>query len=85
MPVCSKCKAPITWAYTESGKRMPLDPLPHPDGNVVYAGDGADRVRVLKKADQGDLFLAGLQRYNSHFVTCPAADSFRKPPRRSGR
>lgn len=85
MSVCAKCKKPVTWVYTESGKKMPLDPLPVKDGNVVYAGDGPDRVRVLKKADYDDLFLAGLQRYKSHFATCSHPDSFRNnPPRRKG-
>lgn len=78
-PVCSKCKKRITWVYTEAGKRMPLDPLPVDDGNIVFAGDGPDRVRVLKDSDQGDLFLQGLQRFKSHFATCPFADQFRNP------
>lgn len=84
MSACSKCGKPVTWVYTEAGKKMPLDPLPVEDGTIVYAGDGPDRVRVLKKADQDDLFLARLQRYKSHFATCPKAGSFKKPPRRNG-
>lgn len=79
MSLCSKCNKPITWVYTESGRRMPLDPLPAADGNIVYSGDGPDRVRVLKKSDEGDLFLAGLQRYKSHFATCEFSDRLRKP------
>lgn len=79
MAVCSKCNKPVTWVYTESGRKMPLDPLPVSDGNIVYAGDGPDRVRVLKKEDEGDLFLARLQRYKSHFATCTYADKPRKP------
>ena len=81
MAVCSRCKAPITWVYTEAGKRMPLDSLPVADGNIVFAGDGPDRVKVLKKDDQGDLFLQGLQRYKSHFATCRFANSFRSKTR----
>jgi len=77
--VCSKCHAPIVWVFTESGKRMPLDPLPVANGTVVYAGAGPDRVRVLKKSDEDDLFLRGLQRFVSHFATCKFANSFRKP------
>ncbi len=78
MTVCSKCKAPIVWVYTEAGKRMPLDPRPVTTGNVVYSGNGPDRVRVLKKADQGDLYLLGRQRFVSHFSTCRFANRFRK-------
>lgn len=79
MTLCTKCKKPVRWVYTESGRRMPLDPIPTADGNIVYWGEGTDRVRVLKKADEDDLFLSGLQRYKSHFATCPAADKLRKP------
>lgn len=79
MAVCSKCKAAITWVVTEGGKSMPIDSRPVADGNVVYDGTGPDRVRVLKKADQGDMFLAGRQRFVSHFATCKYANQFRKP------
>ncbi len=79
MSTCSKCDKPVTWVYTESGRRMPLDPRPTADGNIVYWGEGTDRVRVLKKADEGDLFLSGLQRYKSHFATCNYAEQLREP------
>ena len=81
MAVCAKCKKPIVWVYTEAGKRMPMDPLPAATGNIVYSGDGPDRVRVLKKEDEGDLFLQGLQRFVSHFATCTFADRFRNTKR----
>lgn len=81
MAVCAKCKKPIAWVYTEAGKKMPLDPLPVADGNIVYSGDGPGRVRALKKADQGDLFRQGLQRFKSHFATCEFSDRFRNTKR----
>ncbi len=74
MAACSKCKASITWVVTESGKSMPIDSRPSPDGNVIYDGTGQDRVRVLKKDEE-----TGQQRFKSHFATCPYAGGFRKP------
>lgn len=31
---CASCGAPITWAITPAGKRMPVDAEPTPNGNV---------------------------------------------------
>jgi len=58
---CSSCRRPILWCVTEGGKRMPIDPEPHADGNVVKTGRTelvpgqyrpVDVVRVLTVAER---------------------------------
>jgi hypothetical protein len=69
---CKSCKARIDW-YTvaATGKRMPIDPDPAPDGNV--------RVDVV--ANTVEVVAPGSRRplYRSHFATCPAAGQPRRP------
>ena len=83
---CRSCDAPIVWALTFTGKRMPVDAEPPDagDGNVVLtepnraAGELHPRATVL-----GPLELEALepaQRAHlrtSHFATCPDADTWR--------
>jgi hypothetical protein len=85
MASCRSCKAEIRWAFTEQGKRMPLDVDPREDGNLIVVGrregeDGAvPIVRSLKKGE-GDLTLFEPPlRYVSHFATCPDAAQHRRP------
>ena len=37
---CRSCDAPIEWAYTPKGSRIPLDPGTRPDGNINVDHDG---------------------------------------------
>lgn len=69
---CRSCGAPIWWAVTEKGGRMPLDPDPVPDGNVVINNYG-----VAVVITPGDWTHDG-QRYVAHFATCPNAKTHRK-------
>lgn len=71
MSACRSCGAPIIWAITENGKRMPLDaePAERPTG-------------VFRLEPSGDDLIARRpieQVYISHFATCPNADQHRKP------
>jgi hypothetical protein len=67
---CRSCDAPIRWVKTTTGKRMPLDAEPVPDGNLVLV----DGVATVVDAD-----AAGTrERYTSHFSTCPQAKSWRR-------
>jgi hypothetical protein len=71
------CGAPIRWVLTVTRTPMPIDPLPHPDGNLVpVVLNGEKRARVLRQdeleAYQGD-------RWRSHFATCPNARTHRRP------
>lgn len=58
------------------GKQLPLDPDPHPRGNVVpehQAAAGQEpRAVVLRKPP------IDRPAWISHFATCPAADTHRR-------
>ena len=69
MAFCKGCGKTIEWHKTAAGKSIPLDPDPHPDGNLTF--DEAMRVVVVPKGSKPRLFL-------SHFVTCVKADQFRR-------
>jgi hypothetical protein len=60
-------------------RRIPLDPIPVPDGNVWvdHIEGGQVFVNVVLTGDAVPRTVAS--RYVSHFVTCPQADSWRKP------
>lgn len=77
---CSSCGAPITWAVTTTGKRMPVDAEPAPNGNVeltpLLSAFNREPTEATVHAQrplghEGPLHL-------SHFVTCPQADEWRR-------
>lgn len=82
------CKAPILWAVTSKGVRMPVDYEP------VAVNGGGGNVRLTYRPGQlplarvvtnmADLFGA-TQVYRSHFATCPSAAYYRRRPRPSGK
>lgn len=95
----SKCKAAacgleIRWARNvATGKGLPIDPIPVPDGNVVVdrgvhpglelrAGEWP--VRVLTGAEMAALDPVTL-RYQAHFRSCVDAAAFRTPRAGHGR
>lgn len=61
---CRRCGQPIRWSMTERGKRMMLDPLPYPMGNVVIRSGTA----VVKGNNQLPLPAPA---YRAHAATCP--------------
>lgn len=69
----------MLWATVEpSCKRLPLDPEPVDDGNlvlVVLEPGGVPIVRYVRKGE--DTGIA--PRYVAHFTTCPDAADWRKP------
>jgi hypothetical protein len=76
---CRSCEAPLLWARTEKGRRIPLDPDP-------YAGDDPRGLFVLRRelglaplavAATPDAF-PGEPVYRSHFTTCPNAKEHRR-------
>lgn len=71
---CRSCGAPIWWAVTEAGKRIPLD---EPDGvgNLIAWRDHLGYLRARSNPDPGP----GEYLARSHFATCPHADAHRKP------
>ncbi len=71
---CRGCGAPILWAYTERGKRMPLDtapsePLP---GTYRVAGQHGHPPSPLTDPP-------GTTYHMNHWTTCPVASSFKTP------
>lgn len=88
---CRSCHAAIWFGLTAKGKRMPLDPAPVDDGNVVMdwleqvmdqmaganeSGPGKALPHV-RVLRKGEAVDADVPRYLAHFVRCPAADRFR--------
>lgn len=76
MSQCRSCSAPIIWIKTSAtGKPMPLDRDPVPDGNVVIR----DGLAVVLTAEESP---DTTRRFLSHFSTCPdgKAHRKRKPP-----
>jgi hypothetical protein len=69
------CGQPMVWVITLGGARMPIDPEPTPDGNIIFADSTWDVVRYLRK---GEAVPEGTARYRSHFASCPDAASFRR-------
>lgn len=76
---CRSCRAQIAWAITPNGKKLPLDPEPHDQGNLTVSLDGGVlRTGVVLRAAREAMHEAGNQLYLSHFATCAHADQWRK-------
>lgn len=77
---CRGCDAPILWTVTEKGKKMPVDADATEYGKFALIDD-PDRKELLAvwftKAENHKEFWDGTY-HDSHYATCPAADSFRK-------
>lgn len=72
--LCDSCRAPIFWAVTAAGKKMPLDAEPVADGNVVLI-DGRAKVLTKKQLAGGGITVP---RYTPHHATCPQGRQWRK-------
>ncbi len=70
---CRSCGVSIQWCVTEKGERIPMDELPHEDGNMVIVIENHESVA----RQHLPLLDADLPRYRSHFATCPQADEHR--------
>lgn len=79
MSTCRSCRAPIVWAITAQGYRMPVNEKPAADGNLAIdplsKSSGFLAARYLKKDDE---LRPGEWRGTSHFATCPNAGEHRK-------
>jgi hypothetical protein len=76
---CRSCGAPIRWAVTVNGKRMPVDDQPVPDGNLVLSDPTPGAYAPVAAAfDPQQLLIDDPPRFVSHFATCPQADQYRK-------
>lgn len=82
---CRSCDAPIEWAWTQAGKRMPIDDEPSEDGNVLVWREGNSetiRCKVLGPLEveelRGDEHGTLEELYTSHFATCAFAKDWRR-------
>lgn len=69
--ICASCRARILWVRHESGRYLPLDHEPVPDGPLVIVGAWALPVAAAVNVDP-------LKRYRCHFATCPDAEKYRR-------
>ena len=70
---CKSCGARVIWCMTERNRAMPVDVAKAYGGNIeLDEGDGAFMARVVRPAED-------VERWVSHFVTCPQAAEHRKP------
>ena len=74
--VCASYRRPIFWALTRAGKQIPLDADPVPIGNVLLVGETESGTPLCRVGDYGG--GDDLERYVSHFATCPDATRWRK-------
>lgn len=67
--VCKGCGRSVRWALTApAGRRMPLDPRPHPAGSFQYVvTEWGWRVRYITPGTAG----TPDQRWMPHAATCP--------------
>lgn len=71
---CRSCMAPIYWAITTNGKRMPVDSQPSPHGSF----------RLEERPDEPDPLAVWIPAghapnlHEAHFVRCPNAAQHRK-------
>lgn len=78
---CKSCGSPVRWARSKSsGKNLPLDPEPNPNGNlgIVEAQHPPGSSMALPVVAVNPTKALTNYRYLSHFVTCPNADQHRK-------
>lgn len=73
---CRSCGAPIWWAMTPKGRRIPLNaPGDHPHPNLAVWRDDTGVLRASPTPPEGLTVTAT----TSHFATCPQADEHRRP------
>lgn len=75
MSRCRGCDAPIIWATTRLGSRMPLDEEPTRQGNMVLLRGEARHATEDDRALRRPI-------YASHFETCPKSGEWRRPKHR---
>lgn len=71
---CRSCGAPILWAVTDKGRRIPLDPEPSDDGNQFVYRDVDAKLRATAREPA----RIASTRHVPHFATCPNARQHRR-------
>lgn len=67
---CKSCQAEVIWCKTAHGKSMPIER--NDEGNLIVVKGIA---HVIPKGEEP---VAGMQRFISHFATCPRAALHRR-------
>lgn len=68
---CLTCHRPVLWTITDAGKRLAVDPEPHPDGNTAVYRDGLGVFRSRRPTEELPA-TAWEKVYKPHVATCPA-------------
>jgi hypothetical protein len=76
MSKCKSCGAEIFWAMTKGNRKMPVDSLPSPGGNLTIV-ENKNGEPVALNAGPGP-YLFPCKLYKSHFATCPNATEHRR-------
>ena len=81
-----ECGAPMMWGYLAGGggvKRHPFDAAPSQVGNIrlIDNGNQGPVGTVLTKEGVAAARAQGEPLHTSHFTTCTAASTFRRPKR----
>lgn len=71
MSVCRDCHATIKFVSLDTGKVMPIDPIPHPRGNVAATGGRALTGYVLSKDKP---LRDGYRTYMPHRAACDTGE-----------
>lgn len=75
-----RCRGRIRFARTESGRTIPVDVRPDPNGNVVLTrNDRGDwRAQVLGPIEAEIARAEGTRLYMPHHATCAEPAAFRR-------
>jgi hypothetical protein len=73
---CRSCSQLILWVEWASGKKMPIDISPNPNGNIVVTYRKSENKLLAENFDRSR--HEGRRRFVSHFTTCPQASQHRR-------
>ncbi len=87
MPItCKSCQREIIFAITKNGRRMPLDPQPAAEGNILitHGLDASGKPALYAEQVDRATQAAGKALHVSHFSTCNDPKRFRRSGPKGG-